>query len=60
MRGNLGMLRWLREPEQRCPWDFLTLVMARQRGHEEVYQWALANGCPGKGDALHHLGHLLA
>lgn len=50
LRGNLGLLQWLREPEQQCPWDAQTLIYARLAGHDEVYQWALANGCTEEDD----------
>ena len=29
-----------------CPWDSSTTKYARKRGHNEVYEWAVANGCP--------------
>jgi hypothetical protein len=40
------MLQWLREPEQQCPWDFMTLEFANHFNHDEMFQLALANGCP--------------
>ena len=40
------MLKWLREPEHQCPWDSNTLCYARMLGHDELYEWAAANGCP--------------
>ena len=44
--GNLELLKWLREPEQQCPWDSFTLYYARMLGHDELYEWAATNGCP--------------
>jgi hypothetical protein len=29
-----------------CPWDKDTLIYARDSGHLEVVNWAIANGCP--------------
>lgn len=41
--GHLKALRWCRE--NGCPWDKNTLEEA-EYDHDDVVEWALANGCP--------------
>jgi len=36
--------QWLRA--NGCPWDWRTRADAEERGHREVLQWAIDNGCP--------------
>ena len=41
--GHLHVLRWARE--NGFPWDSNTTTFARDAGHTECLEWALANGC---------------
>ena len=42
--GHLDVLKWLRE--HNFAWDARTVQMASAARHNDVLQWALANGCP--------------
>jgi len=42
--GHLEVLKWLRE--HIFEWDARTGYEATEAGHDDVLQWALANGCP--------------
>ena len=42
--GHLEVLKWLRKKGFR--WDARTVQAATKAGHDDVLQWALANGCP--------------
>ena len=44
--GNLFILKWLRQND--CSWDFRVVAIARLNGHEDVAEWAIANGCPAQ------------
>ena len=44
MNGDLRALRWLRE--RACPWNGDVLFESCRAGHDEVFAWAVANGCP--------------
>jgi len=38
------VLQWARATG--CPWDNQTLLWAKDKGHSELVNWAIANGCP--------------
>jgi hypothetical protein len=42
--GNLPALQWLRE--NNCAWDVRVITAARDGGHLDLIDWAIANGCP--------------
>ena len=42
--GQLHVLQWLRA--KGCPWDHWTVGAALERGHVEIANWAIENGCP--------------
>lgn len=42
--GNLPCLQWLREND--CPWDGRVIRTAQRRGHDDIVQGAINNGCP--------------
>lgn len=42
--GILTNLQWLRQ--NGCPWGRAVVETARRFGHNELAEWAIANGCP--------------
>lgn len=44
--GHLAALQWLRAQRPPCPWNSTAVEMARRRGHDDVADWTIANGCP--------------
>jgi hypothetical protein len=38
------VLQWLRA--NGCPWNRQTLIEAKLSRHLELFNWAIANGCP--------------
>ena len=40
----MEIIRWLRS--EGCPWDAMTVAVADDCGHDDVYEWAIDNGCP--------------
>jgi len=57
--GHLEVLKWLREHE--FGWNARTVYEATEAGHDDVLQWALANGCPSINPLLNAVKwHLLS
>lgn len=44
--GHLDLLKWLRGPDVRCPWDARTTAAAAAGGHVDVLAWALTECTP--------------
>ena len=45
--GNIAVLAWLRQ--NGCRWGPTTLAAALETGNEEIFRWAIMNGCPTEG-----------
>ena len=51
MQGRLEALKFLRDLDPPCPWDYRTCMYAAEEGHLEVLKWARAQEPPCPWDA---------
>ena len=44
--GHLDVLKWLRDQDPPCPWDWETCAWAAEGGHLDVLKWARSQDPP--------------